>query len=88
MPTWWRWYYWGSPTSWTIYGVLASQLGDVTSKLEIPGSDSMAVNEFLEKSFGFKHDFVVPVALVHLGWVLLFFFIFTGSIRFLNFQRR
>ncbi|XP_065866894.1 pleiotropic drug resistance protein 2-like [Euphorbia lathyris] len=88
MPIWWRWYYWGSPVSWTIYGVITSQVGDVKTLLEIPESESMAVNVYLEQVYGFKHSFLVPVALAHLGWVLLFFFIFTASIRFLNFQRR
>ncbi|WCJ41765.1 ABC transporter G family member 34 [Euphorbia peplus] len=88
MPIWWRWYYWGSPVSWTIYGVITSQIGDVTSMLQIPESEPIAVNVFLEEAYGFKHSFLVPVAIVHLGWVLLFFFIFTASIRFLNFQTR
>ncbi|XP_065867144.1 pleiotropic drug resistance protein 2-like isoform X1 [Euphorbia lathyris] len=88
MPVWWRWYYWGSPVSWTIYGVITSQVGDKTSMLEIPGSEPMPVNAYLEQVYGFKHDFLVPVVLVHLGWVLLFFFVFTGSIRFINFQKR
>ncbi|WCJ41762.1 ABC transporter G family member 34 [Euphorbia peplus] len=88
MPVWWRWYYWGSPVSWTLYGIITSQIGDKTSMLEIPESEPMAVNVYLEQVYGFKHSFLVPVAIAHVVWVLLFFFIFTGSIRFLNFQRR
>ncbi|XP_065865883.1 pleiotropic drug resistance protein 2-like isoform X2 [Euphorbia lathyris] len=67
MPVWWRWYYWGSPVSWTIYGVITSQIGDKTSMLEIPGSESMAVNVYLEQVFGFKHSFLIPIVLAHLG---------------------
>ncbi|KAK0585573.1 hypothetical protein LWI29_030700 [Acer saccharum] len=38
IPVWWRWYYWGSPVAWTLYGVLASQVGDIDTPLQMPGS--------------------------------------------------
>ncbi|WCJ41764.1 ABC transporter G family member 39 [Euphorbia peplus] len=88
MPVWWRWYYWANPVSWTIYEVITSQIGDKMSMLEILGSEPMPVNVYLEKVFGYKHDFLVYVVIAQLGWVLIFFFIFTASIIFLNFQRR
>nr|POF16092.1 pleiotropic drug resistance protein 1 [Quercus suber] len=34
MPIWWRWYYWLSPVSWTLYGLVASQFGDLTNTLD------------------------------------------------------
>ncbi|RVX20246.1 Pleiotropic drug resistance protein 2 [Vitis vinifera] len=85
MPVWWRWYYWASPVAWTIYCVIASQVADKTSPLEIPGRDPMPVNEFLKANLGFDHDFRVPVVFAHLGWVLLFLFVFAYGIEFLNF---
>ncbi|CAK9314326.1 unnamed protein product [Citrullus colocynthis] len=88
IPVWWRWYYWASPVAWTIYGVFASQIGDKTNFLEIPGSEPMQVNEYLKKNLGFDHDFLIPLVIGHLGWVLLFLFVFAYGIRFLNFQRR
>ncbi|GFZ12666.1 pleiotropic drug resistance 6 [Actinidia rufa] len=88
IPVWWRWYYWCSPVAWTIYGIFASQVGDRKDKLEIPGEESMQVNEFLNKYLGFDYDFLVPIVFAHVGWVLLFFFVFAYGIRFLNFQRR
>ncbi|KAH6756618.1 pleiotropic drug resistance 12 [Perilla frutescens var. hirtella] len=27
-PVWWRWYHWGNPVAWTLYGLVASQYGD------------------------------------------------------------
>ncbi|KAL6577168.1 ABC transporter G member 34 [Orobanche minor] len=36
IPIWWRWYYWASPVAWTIYGLVASQLGDKNLALEVP----------------------------------------------------
>ncbi|KAL5579869.1 hypothetical protein UlMin_012311 [Ulmus minor] len=88
IPIWWRWYYWASPVAWTIYGIFTSQVGDKKNLLEIPGALPKAVDEFLKQYMGFEYDFLVPVVLAHVGWVLLFFFVFAYGIKFLNFQRR
>ncbi|XP_056169465.1 pleiotropic drug resistance protein 2-like [Syzygium oleosum] len=88
IPVWWRWYYWCSPVAWTIYGIFTSQIGDKKTPLELDGLPSVAVDVFLKESLGFDYDFLVPVALAHIGWVLGFFFIFAYGIKFLNFQRR
>ncbi|CAK9182085.1 unnamed protein product, partial [Ilex paraguariensis] len=88
IPIWWRWYYWASPVAWTVYGVFASQVGDRTGNLTLTGGDRVPVNNFLKDSLGFDHDFLIPVVVAHVGWVLLFFFIFAYGIKFLNFQRR
>jgi len=41
IPVWWRWYYWAFPISWTLYGLITSQLGDNNAELEIQGAGSM-----------------------------------------------
>ncbi|KAK6933503.1 Plant PDR ABC transporter associated [Dillenia turbinata] len=88
IPIWWRWYYWASPVSWTLYGVVTSQFGEKTDLLEVPGRGSMPVKVYLENSLGFHYDFLGVVMVAHVGWVLLFAFVFGYGIRFLNFQRR
>ncbi|KAL0437008.1 UNVERIFIED_CONTAM: Pleiotropic drug resistance protein 2 [Sesamum radiatum] len=89
IPIWWRWYYWASPVAWTIYGIFASQVGDITSELELTGNTGrIRVNDFLKDYLGYDHDFLIPVVFAHVGWVLLFFFVFAYGIKFLNFQRR
>lgn len=89
IPIWWRWYYWASPVAWTIYGLVASQLGDKNSALEVPGAtNNVTVKAYLKQNLGFDHDFVPVVAAAHLGWVLLFLFLFAYGIKFLNFQKR
>ncbi|XP_059429010.1 pleiotropic drug resistance protein 2-like [Corylus avellana] len=88
IPIWWRWYYWASPVAWTIYGLFTSQVGDKKNLLEIPGSEPKAVDEFVKDYLGFDHDFLVPVVFAHIGWVVLFFFVFAYGIKFLNFQKR
>ncbi|KAJ9181423.1 hypothetical protein P3X46_009555 [Hevea brasiliensis] len=88
IPIWWRWYYWASPVAWTLYGLVASQVGDKNVLVEIPGAGNVPLNVFLKESMGFDHDFLPAVAVAHIGWVLLFFFVFAYGIKFLNFQRR
>lgn len=84
MPVWWRWYYWGCPVSWTLYGLVASQYGDVKDVLDT----NQTVKDFVREYYGFKHDFVGVIAGGIVGISVLFAFIFGFSIRFFNFQRR
>lgn len=85
MPIWWRWYFWACPVSWTLYGLVVSQFGDLTNTLEDNGP---TVEQFLRSYFGFRHDFLGVVAAVILGFVVLFAFVFAYSIKTFNFQRR
>ncbi|KDP37000.1 hypothetical protein JCGZ_06056 [Jatropha curcas] len=86
MPVWWRWYYWACPVAWTLYGVLASQYGDIKDPLE--DGDQQPVQDYLREYYGMKHDFLGAVAVVIPGIAVLFAFIFAVSIRSFNFQRR
>ncbi|WOL15670.1 hypothetical protein Cni_G24451 [Canna indica] len=88
IPIWWRWYYWGDPVAWTIYGAVVSQLGKKENMVEIPGRSSVTVKEFLRETLGFEHSFLGYVALAHIGFVLVFFFVYGYSIKYLNFQNR
>ena len=86
---WWRWYYWANSIAWTLYGLIVSQLGDLTSPVIVPGDDTpKSVRQFLDENFGFKHDFVGVVATVHIGIVVMFIAAFAYGIKFLNFQLR
>lgn len=88
IPIWWRWYYWGSPVAWTLYGLIASQLGQNESPVEVLDMNSVTVKEFIKDFLGFEYDFLGYVALAHVGWAVLFCFVFAYGIKFLNFQRR
>ncbi|CAN6717057.1 unnamed protein product [Malus baccata var. baccata] len=74
IPIWWRWYYWASPVSWTLYGLVTSQVGDKNGDLVLPGYGTMPLKKFLKDAFGFEYDFLPSVAAAHVGWVLLFCF--------------
>ncbi|XP_047323853.1 pleiotropic drug resistance protein 1-like [Impatiens glandulifera] len=84
IPAWWKWYYYVSPVSWTLYGLLGSQYGDVQEKL-VTGQ---TVKQFVRDYFDYKHELVGYVAMIIVGWVLLFGVIFAYSIKTFNFQKR
>lgn len=84
IPIWWRWFYWSCPVAWTLYGLVASQFGDVKETLET----GETVEDFVRSYFGFRHEFLGVVAVVIVGIPLLFGLIFALSIKALNFQIR
>ncbi|KAJ7294134.1 hypothetical protein O6H91_19G003400 [Diphasiastrum complanatum] len=89
IPVWWRWFVWIDPFAWTLNGLITSQLGDVTTPLKIPGQDDRPrVKDFLRSYFGFHHSFLPVIAVVEIGLVLMFAFIFAICIKNLNFQKR
>ncbi|XP_039166274.1 pleiotropic drug resistance protein 1 isoform X4 [Eucalyptus grandis] len=84
IPVWWRWYSWTCPIFWTLYGLVASQFGDVKDVLD----SGETVEEFVRSYFGFRHDFLGVVAIVLVGLSLLSGFIFAFSTKAFNFQKR
>ncbi|KAL2332413.1 hypothetical protein Fmac_019994 [Flemingia macrophylla] len=86
IPIWWRWYYWGCPVAWTIYGLVASQFGDIMEPMSSEGGK--LVKYFIEDYFGIEHDFIGVCAVVVVGFAVLFAFIFAVAIKTFNFQKR
>lgn len=84
IPIWWRWYYWACPVSWTLYGLVASQFGDIKDVLET----GETVEDFVRSYFDFRTEFLGVVVVVLVGITVLFAFIFAFSIRTFNFQKR
>ncbi|KAF8011670.1 hypothetical protein BT93_J2068 [Corymbia citriodora subsp. variegata] len=85
IPVWWRWYYWACPVAWSLYGLVASQYGDVEDMLEdYDGS----LRQYIKDYLGFRHDFIGAAAGVILVFPVLFACVFAVSIQVLNFQTR
>jgi hypothetical protein len=84
---WWRWYSWANPVAWSLYGLVASQYGDI--KHNIDTSDGrQTVEGFVRNYFGFKHDFLGVVAVANVAFPIVFALVFAISIKMFNFQRR
>ncbi|KAL6645521.1 hypothetical protein ACP70R_017129 [Stipagrostis hirtigluma subsp. patula] len=84
MPIWWRWYCWLCPVAWTLYGLVVSQFGDVTTLMD----NGTSVMVFVEDYFDFKHSWLVWVATVVVAFAVLFAALFGLAIMKLNFQNR
>ncbi|VVA18637.1 PREDICTED: pleiotropic drug resistance [Prunus dulcis] len=89
IPKWWIWYYWICPVSWTVYGLIVSQYGDMEDTIKAPGiSPDPSVKWYVENHFGYDPNFMGSVAAVLVGFTVFFAFMFAFSIRALNFQIR
>ncbi|CAL5443910.1 unnamed protein product [Camellia sinensis] len=89
IPKWWIWYYWICPVAWTVYGLIASQYGDVTDPITVPGmKNSTTVQWYVKNHFGYEPNFIGPVAGVLVGFAVFFAFMYAYCIKTLNFQMR
>ncbi|CAH9086271.1 unnamed protein product [Cuscuta epithymum] len=86
MPIWWRWYFWACPVSWTLYGLIASQFGDLEDI--VVDADNLPVKNFLDSNFGFKHSFLGVIAAVMIAFPTMFAVTFAYAIKVFNFQKR
>ncbi|XP_024171768.2 pleiotropic drug resistance protein 1 isoform X3 [Rosa chinensis] len=84
IPIWWRWFYWVSPTSWSLYGLFSSQFGGLKDTLD----SGETVDHFISTYFGYRKDFLGVVVAVLIGFSAFFVFIFAFAIKKLNFQKR
>ncbi|KAJ1410992.1 P-loop containing nucleoside triphosphate hydrolase [Sesbania bispinosa] len=84
MPVWWRWFFWICPVSWTLYGLVTSQFGDIKERME----SGEIVEEFVRSYFGYRDDFKGIAAVVVVAFSLIFGFTFAFSIKAFNFQKR
>lgn len=87
IPGWWIWFYYISPQSWALQGIITSQLGDVESRVVGPGFDG-TVKQFINEQFGFDPEMMGASAGVLIGFCILFFVLYAMSVKFLNFQTR
>ncbi|XP_061343431.1 pleiotropic drug resistance protein 1-like isoform X2 [Gastrolobium bilobum] len=87
IPIWWRWYSWANPVAWSLYGLVASQYGDIKHSIETTDG-SATVQDFVRIYFGFKHDFLGVVAVGIVAFSVVFALVFAISVKKLNFQKR
>lgn len=89
IPGWWRWYYWANPVAWSLYGLLTSQFGDIDEPMVLSDGVSItSIKTLIQDHFGFRHEFLVVVGIMVVGFCVLFAVIFAVAIKYLNFQRR
>ncbi|XP_024968958.1 ABC transporter G family member 35-like isoform X4 [Cynara cardunculus var. scolymus] len=89
IPKWWGWYYWICPLAWSVYGTIISQYHDVENTIKVPGmSYDPAINSYIQDYYGYRLDFMGPVAAILVGFCVLFAVVYAYCLRTLNFQTR
>ncbi|PSC69376.1 ATP-binding cassette transporter isoform B [Micractinium conductrix] len=87
IPGWWIWCYWINPLSYTLYGLIVSQLGDIDTDIQL-GVNTMSVSAFLEERFGYKYSMLWPVVGIQFAFLFTFRATSIAALKLLNFQRR
>ncbi|KAH0708800.1 hypothetical protein KY284_010227 [Solanum tuberosum] len=89
IPKWWIWYYWICPVAWTVYRCIVSQYGDVEETIKVPGmSIEPKIKDYIIEHFGYNPNFMGLVDTVLVGFAVFYAFVYSYSIKTLNFQRR
>lgn len=89
MPAWVAWYYWACPVAWTVYGLIITQFGDVTSLMATSGGGGVVmVKDYVEKTFGMSQHMLGPAVAMPVVFTVLFAGVFVIGIKYLNFQQR
>ncbi|CAI0544493.1 unnamed protein product, partial [Linum tenue] len=87
IPIWWRWFYYLCPISWTLQGIISSQLGNLESMITGPGFE-LTIKEYLKSNFDYGPEKVGISVAALIAFCFVFFATFAVSLKVLNFQKR
>ena len=82
--------YYLNPVSWTLYGLVASNVGDLSDQfITLNGETTpISVPQFLRQQFDYRHDWLGWVVLILLGWIIVFWLLGAYAFKRFNFQKR
>ncbi len=85
---WWIWAYYLNPMTWTTYGLVASQLGDLPNLVAQPDGSLISIADYVRTALGFEHYYIGWCVLISFGWCFFFRVVSAISLQYLNFQTR
>ncbi|BDA51445.1 ABC transporter G family member 36 [Coccomyxa sp. Obi] len=88
MPPWWAWYSYLNPLSYSIQGLLGSQLGDVTDEYIVYNGERQSIAQYLKNAYNIDRSFIGWDIIILLGFTACFAIMTMGSLRLFNFQKR
>lgn len=88
MPPYWRWLNRLVPTTWVLYGLGVSQLGDVTGHMVQFAGRRMSVSAFTRLLFDFEYGMRWWCLLIIFGYVVFFRVTSILALKYVNFLRR
>jgi ABC-type multidrug transport system permease subunit len=89
MPGWWLWYWYLNPVSWTLYGLIGSQLGDVEDTIQLEGNQgTVQVGQYVDEYFGYSYSFLGQTIAILVSFCLVFWLATAAGLKFLNYRKR
>lgn len=88
MGWWWRWAVYINPVYWSLYALLASQLGDSDALVDDFGNGKTTVSNFMYERFGYSYSMVNPIIGILIGFVVFFRLCSVYALAKINFQNR
>lgn len=80
--------YYLNPVTWTLYGLVASNVGDVVGDITLNDGTVKTVQQFLLDQFDYRHDYLGWVVLILVGWTIVFWAGGAYAFKKFNFQKR
>lgn len=84
----WRWVFYINPISWTLYGLMSSQMGDLDAPVQDFTGATVPISQFLEDRFGYHYSMVGPIIAIMAGFAIFFRGISVYALTRMNFQNR
>ena len=82
-------FYFLDPLAYVIWGLIGSQLSDVTDvSLQSQTGQMTAVNAYMTETYKFRHAFIGASAGILVAFILLFHFATAFALQKLNFLKR
>ena len=88
IPWWVRWIWYTDPMAWGLYGIIITQMGDLTDSFQLTDGTSITITKYLADTFGYHYAFRWPVVGLLLGFTAIFLFGAVASLRAFNFLNR
>lgn len=89
IPGWWIGAYYLNPVSWSLYGLVVSNVGDYDDRLvQLTAGGVQTVPEFLHNRFGYRHEWEGWCVIVLAAFAALFWGMGALAFKKLNFQQR
>jgi hypothetical protein len=76
------------PTTWVLYGLGVTQLGDRENTFQPTVGPATTVKAFMKDFFGYEFGFAWWCILIVFGYVLFFRLLGAAALRYLNFVKR
>ncbi|KAA6418150.1 MAG: ATP-binding cassette transporter [Trebouxia sp. A1-2] len=86
---WWIWYYFLDPLAYTIWGLIGSQLSDVSDVTILSQTGmSMPLDQYMTTTYKFRHPFIGAAAGILIAFIVLFHVATAFALRKLNYLKR